>query len=126
MHSVSGLNSPGTEVPSATNTTAVTESLRPTVQPKCEARSPVTTSQCVNNQDEAYKLKLGSHKRTDDGGEQSNHADGHNKAGPAVPVLCGRDEGEEDLPEDSEEVHDIVKTRRELLFSALVVVIVLT
>lgn len=39
MHSVSGLNSPGTEVPSATNTTAVTESLRPTVQPKCEARS---------------------------------------------------------------------------------------
>lgn len=33
---------PGTEVPRATNTTAVTESLRPTVQPKCEARSPVT------------------------------------------------------------------------------------
>lgn len=33
---------PGTEVPRATNTTAVTESLRPMVQPKCEARSPVT------------------------------------------------------------------------------------
>ena len=33
---------PGTEVPRATNTTAVTESLRPTVQPKCEAKSPVT------------------------------------------------------------------------------------
>lgn len=30
------------EVPRATNTTAVTESLRPTVQPKCEAKSPVT------------------------------------------------------------------------------------
>lgn len=33
---------PGTEVPRATNTTAVTESLRPMVQPKWEARSPVT------------------------------------------------------------------------------------
>lgn len=33
---------PGTEVPSATNTTAVTESLRPMVQPKWQARSPVT------------------------------------------------------------------------------------
>lgn len=33
---------PGTEVPRATNTTAVTESLRPTVQPKWEAKSPVT------------------------------------------------------------------------------------
>lgn len=33
---------PGTEVPRATNTTAVTESLRPMVQPKWEAKSPVT------------------------------------------------------------------------------------
>ena len=32
---------PGTEVPSATNTTAVTESFRPMVQPKWEARSPM-------------------------------------------------------------------------------------
>ena len=30
------------EVPRATNTTAVTESRRPTVQPKWEARSPMT------------------------------------------------------------------------------------
>lgn len=35
------LHLPGTEVPRATNTTAVTESFRPTVQPKWEARSPV-------------------------------------------------------------------------------------
>lgn len=35
-------HSPGTEVPRATNTTAVTESFRPTVQPKWEARSPAT------------------------------------------------------------------------------------
>lgn len=33
---------PGSEVPSATKTTAVTESLRPTVQPKCDAKSPIT------------------------------------------------------------------------------------
>lgn len=33
-------HSPGTEVPSATNTTAVTESFSPTVQPKWHARSP--------------------------------------------------------------------------------------
>lgn len=35
-------HSPGSEVPSATKTTAVTESLRPTVQPKWDARSPIT------------------------------------------------------------------------------------
>lgn len=29
------------EVPRATKTTALTESLRPTVHPKCEARSPM-------------------------------------------------------------------------------------
>lgn len=35
-------HSPGTEVPRATNTTAVTESFRPMVHPKWDARSPVT------------------------------------------------------------------------------------
>lgn len=34
-------NVSGTDVPSATNTTAVTESFRPMVQPKWEARSPM-------------------------------------------------------------------------------------
>lgn len=48
---------------------------------------------------------------TNYGSEQSDHADGHNEAGPAVPVFCGWDEGEQDLPEDSEKVHDIVETR---------------
>lgn len=33
--------SPGMEVPSATNTTAVTVSRSPTVQPKCDAKSPM-------------------------------------------------------------------------------------
>lgn len=33
---------PGTLVPNATKVTAVTESFKPTVQPKCEAKSPIT------------------------------------------------------------------------------------
>ena len=36
------INSPGKLVPSATNEIAVTESFRPTVQPKLDARSPIT------------------------------------------------------------------------------------
>lgn len=47
--------------------------------------------------------------RTDDGGEQPDHADGHDEARPAVPVLGGRHEGEQDLPENGEEVHDVVE-----------------
>lgn len=35
-------HSPGIEVPNATNTTAVTVSRSPTVQPKCDAKSPMT------------------------------------------------------------------------------------
>lgn len=34
-------NKPGTLVPSATNVMAVTESRTPTVQPKCDAKSPI-------------------------------------------------------------------------------------
>ena len=33
---------PGTLVPSATNAMAVTASFKPTVHPKCEAKSPIT------------------------------------------------------------------------------------
>ena len=33
---------PGSEVPNATNEMAVMLSLRPMVQPKCEAKSPIT------------------------------------------------------------------------------------
>lgn len=36
------MNEPGTLVPSATNTIAVTESLMPSVQPKWDATSPMT------------------------------------------------------------------------------------
>ena len=47
---------------------------------------------------------------TNDGGEHSDHADGHHKAGPAVPVISGRHKGEQKLPEDGQEVHDVVET----------------
>jgi len=47
---------------------------------------------------------------TNDGGQQSNHANGDDETGPAVPVLCGWDEGEQNFPEDGEEVHDVVET----------------
>ena len=67
-----------------------------------------------------------SWRRTNDGGEQSDHTDGDDKAGPAVPVLCGRDEGKQNLPEDGEEVHDVVETRWQLLLPALVIVVILT
>lgn len=66
-------------------------------------------------------LKL---KHTNDGGEQSDHADGHDEAGPAAPVVCGRDEGEQNLPEHGEEVHDVVETRRQLLLPTLVIVVI--
>lgn len=63
--------------------------------------------------------------RTNHSGEQSDHADGDDEAGPAIPVLCGWDESEQDLPEDGQEVHDVVETRWQLLLPALLVVIIL-
>lgn len=47
---------------------------------------------------------------TYDSSEESDHTNGDDKAGPAVPIVCGWDEGEQDFPEDSEEVHDVVET----------------
>lgn len=47
---------------------------------------------------------------TNDASEQSNHTDGDDEAGPAVPVICGWDESKQNLPEDGEEVHDVVET----------------
>ena len=48
--------------------------------------------------------------RTNDGGQQADHTDGDHEASPAVPVVCGRDEGEQNLPEHGEEVHHVVET----------------
>lgn len=63
----------------------------------------------------------------DDGGEEADDADGHEEAGPAVPVLCWRDAGEQNLPEDSEEMHDVVITGwKALLTTFLLVIIAIT
>ncbi len=55
-------------------------------------------------------LTLVSCHRTNDSSEQSDHTDGDDEAGPAVPVLCGWDEGEQNFPEDGEKVHHVVET----------------
>lgn len=149
-------HSPGTEVPSATNTTAVTESFSPTVQPKWQARSPEesqanvllntwnwlkikvifcqlqtafqTSFNATRDSFPAFIYLAINHiwrcrRLTDDGGQQSDHADGDHEAGPAVPVLSGRDEGKQHLPEDGEEVHDVVVAGRESPLATLVVVV---
>lgn len=59
----------------------------------------------------------------DDGGEEADDADGDQEAGPAIPVLCGRHAGEQNLPEDGQEVHDVVVTRGQSLLAALLVVV---
>lgn len=48
----------------------------------------------------------------DDSREQADDDDGDNEASPAIQVVCGRDASKQDLPEDSEEVHDVVETGR--------------
>lgn len=60
-------------------------------------------------------------------GDRRQHADeryGDYEAGPAVPVLRGRDEGEQDLPEDGKEVHDVVEAGRQPLLAALLLVVI--
>lgn len=56
--------------------------------------------------------------------QETNDRDGDDKAGPAVPVVGGRNEGKQKLPEDSEEVHDVVKTGRQLLLTTVIIIIV--
>lgn len=59
-----------------------------------------------------------------DCGEDADKRYGDDEAGPAVPVLCGRDEGEQNLPEDGEEVHDVVEAGGQPLLAALLLVII--
>jgi len=58
----------------------------------------------------------------DEGGEEADGADGDQEAGPAVPVLSGRDAGEQDLPEDGDEMHDVVVAGGKAFLAALVIV----
>lgn len=56
--------------------------------------------------------------------QNTNQGDGHKEAGPAIPVLCGRDKGEQNLPEHCEEVHDVVETGRQALLPTLLLIII--
>lgn len=62
----------------------------------------------------------------DDGGEEADGADGDQEAGPAVPVLGGRDAGEQDLPEDGDEMHDVVVAGRQVFLATVIVVVAVT
>ena len=53
----------------------------------------------------------------DDSGEHADDENGDNEAGPAVAVLCGGHTGKQHLPEDREEVHDVVKAGRQPLLA---------
>ena len=59
-----------------------------------------------------------------DGGEEADDDDGDDEAGPAVQVVCGRDASEQDLPEDGEEVHDVVKTGRQPLLASVLFILI--
>lgn len=61
---------------------------------------------------------------SDDGREEANYNDGHHETGPAVPVLRGRNEREQNLPEHCQEVHDVIAAGRETLLSTLIFIIV--
>jgi len=60
----------------------------------------------------------------DDGGEQADDDDGDDEAGPAVQVVGGRNAGEQHLPEDGEEVHDVVETGRQPLLPRVLLILV--
>lgn len=64
-------------------------------------------------------------------GQVTNHSSqktddhyGNNETRPPVPVFRGRDAGKQNLPEHSQEVHDIVKTRWQTFFSPLILILI--
>ncbi|KAF3845289.1 hypothetical protein F7725_008452 [Dissostichus mawsoni] len=61
---------------------------------------------------------------SDDGGEHADDGDGGDEARPAVQVVGGRNAGKQNLPEDGEEVHDVVEAGRQTLLPALVLLLI--
>lgn len=61
---------------------------------------------------------------TRDRRQHANQTDGHNEARPSVPILRGWHECKENLPEDREEVHDVVKAGWKTLFTALLLIVI--
>lgn len=61
---------------------------------------------------------------SDESCQYADHEDGDNETGPAIPVFCRGDEGEEDLPEHGQKMHHIIETGGQLLLSTFIVVII--
>ncbi|ETE58450.1 hypothetical protein L345_15829, partial [Ophiophagus hannah] len=59
----------------------------------------------------------------DQSGQHADDQDANTEAGPAVPVLGGRHTGEENLPEDGQEMHDIVEARGQPLLPPVFILI---
>lgn len=56
--------------------------------------------------------------------QYADHEDGDNETGPAIPVFCRGDEGEEDLPEHSQKMHHVIETGGQLLLPTFVIIVV--
>ena len=59
---------------------------------------------------------------SDDGRQEADDGDGHDEARPAVPVLCWWHEGKQNLPEDTEYVHEVVEAVGQTLLLSLLLV----
>lgn len=60
----------------------------------------------------------------DDGREQADDNDGDGETRPAIQVVRGGDTSKQDLPEDGEEVHDVVETGRQPFFPCVILVLI--
>lgn len=60
---------------------------------------------------------------SNNGGEEADDADGHQEAGPTIPVLRGWNASEQNLPENGEEVHDVIITGGKALPAALFIIV---
>lgn len=60
---------------------------------------------------------------TDDRRQNANDGDGDDETGPAAPVLSRRHQCKQELPEDGEEVHNVVKTGGQLLLSTALIIV---
>lgn len=61
---------------------------------------------------------------SDESCQDANHEDGDNETCPAIPVFCGGDEGEEDLPEHSQKVHHIIEAGGQFLLPTFIIIII--
>lgn len=53
--------------------------------------------------------------------QEADDHDGDDKAGPTIPVVGRRNKSKQKLPEDGEEMHEIVKTGGQLLLVIIIV-----